>query len=55
MVKVSKQGKARIKRMTASERKALIKAAAMLADCECITPKRFDAIVRTARSAMVVC
>lgn len=48
MVKCSKAAKARIKRMSQAERKALIKAAYLLADNECISEKRFDAIARTA-------
>ena len=50
MVKVSKAGKARLKRMTAGDRKAILKAALLLADNECITSKRYEAIHRVARS-----
>jgi len=46
-MKLSKPAKARIKRMSASERKAMIKAAAMLADAELITSSRYAAIHRT--------
>ena len=46
-MKLSKQAKARIKRMNSSERKALIKASALLADCEIISSSRFAAIART--------
>jgi len=46
-LKLSKAAKARIKRMSASERKALVKAAQMLADAEIITSDRYAAIYRT--------
>lgn len=46
-MKLSKSAKARIKRASATERKQLIKAAAMLADYECITPERYVTIART--------
>jgi hypothetical protein len=46
-LKLSKAAKARIKRMSASERKAMVKAAAMLADAELITGARYSAIIRT--------
>jgi len=46
-MKLSKSAKARIKRMSASERKACVKAAFMLADCEMITAGRAQAIART--------
>jgi len=46
-MKLSKSAKARIKRMSASERKACVKAAFMLADAEMITPARAHAIART--------
>lgn len=36
--------------MTMAERKAVAKAATLLADCEAITPGRYDAIIRTLRS-----
>jgi len=46
-MKLSKQAKARIKRMSASEKKQLVKAASLLADEECISHKRWLAISRT--------
>ncbi len=46
MVKSSKASKARLKRLSASEKKAVIKAAILLADNECITEQRFRAIAR---------
>jgi len=49
-VKLGKGAKQRIKRMTVSERKAVAKAAMLLADCEAITPQRYEAIIRTLRS-----
>lgn len=45
-MKLSKGAKQRIKMMTASERKALAKSARILADSECITMKRADAVIR---------
>jgi len=48
MVKCSKASKQRIKRMSQAERKTLVKAASLLADNECISSKRYDAIARTA-------
>jgi hypothetical protein len=50
MVKVSKAGKARLKRMSAAERKAILKSAMLLADSELITSKRFEAIHRIYKS-----
>jgi hypothetical protein len=50
MVKVSKAGKARIKRMTKSEVVAILKAGRLLTDAEIITPARFVAIERTVLS-----
>ena len=50
MVKVSKASRARLKRMTAGERKAVIKAAGLLADNDCITSKRYAAIHRIVKS-----
>jgi len=47
MVKVSKAGKQRVKRMKASERGAVVKAAILLCDTELISSKRCDAIIRT--------
>ena len=46
-MKLSKAAKARIKRMSMQEKKAVIKAAALLADCECISNNRYMAIHRT--------
>lgn len=46
-MKLSKQAKARIKRMSSAEKKSLVKSAAFLADTECITHERFRAIERT--------
>jgi hypothetical protein len=51
-MKLSKAAKARIKRMTQAEKKALIKAAYMLADAEVITPGRAQAIHRTCKGSM---
>jgi hypothetical protein len=45
-MKLSKSAKSRIKMMTAAERKQLAKAAKVLAEAECITMKRGDAIIR---------
>ena len=47
LLKLSKAAKARIKRMTGAEKKALIKACALLADADCISDARFTAIRRT--------
>jgi ABC-type cobalamin/Fe3+-siderophores transport system ATPase subunit len=49
-MKLSKSAKARLKRMSSGERKAVIKAAALLADCEIISNQRFAAIHRTTKS-----
>jgi len=46
-VKLSKAAKARIKRMTQTERKMLMKAAMTLADAEVISMGRCEAVVRT--------
>jgi hypothetical protein len=46
-VKLSKSAKARIKRMSAADRKAMVKAATLLADAELITAARCAAIIRT--------
>ena len=51
-MKLSKGAKARIKRMSASERKSLLKAAALLADAEVISDSRFTAIRRTLHANM---
>ena len=45
-MKLSKGSKQRIKMMTAAERKSLAKCARTLAEAECITMKRADAIIR---------
>ena len=50
MVKVSKAGKARMKRMSSVDRKTIMKAAMLLADSELITSKRFEAIHRLNKS-----
>lgn len=42
--------KKRFKRMSGSERKAVLKAAELLADCEAITAGRYEAIRRTLKS-----
>lgn len=49
-MKLSKNAKARIKRMSATERKSMAKAAVLLADAEMITSARCAAILRTLRS-----
>jgi hypothetical protein len=46
-MKLSKCAKARIKRMTNAELKAVMKAAVLLADAEIISSSRCDAIMRT--------
>jgi hypothetical protein len=51
-MKLSKSAKARIKRMSSADKKALVKAANFLADVDCITAERAAAIARTCRSAM---
>lgn len=50
-MKLSKGAKSRIKMMTASEKKALAKAARLLAESECITMKRGEAIIRWANKS----
>jgi hypothetical protein len=47
-MKLSKGAKSRIKMMTATEKKSIAKAARTLAECECITMKRAEAIIREA-------
>lgn len=47
MVKASRSAKARVKRMSKAEIAAVRKAAMLLADCELITEKRYQAIMRT--------
>lgn len=51
-MKLSKSAKARIKRMSSADRKALVKSANFLADVDCITAERASAIARACRSAM---
>lgn len=50
-MKLSKTAKMRIKRMSAAEKKACVKAAFMLADAEMITSERAAAIARTCKNA----
>jgi len=50
MVKVSKAGKARLKRCNMAERKAVQKASMLLADMELLSNKRYDAIMRALKS-----
>lgn len=45
-MKISKGAKARLKLMSASDRKAVEKAARVLAEAECISSKRAFAIIR---------
>jgi len=45
-MKLSKAAKSRVKMATAAERKALCKAAKMLAEAEVITYKRAEALIR---------
>jgi len=45
-MKLSRGAKQRIKMLTQAERKSLAKCAKVLAECECITMKRADAIIR---------
>jgi hypothetical protein len=49
-MKLSKAAKARLKRMSMKEKSAVVKAAVLLADCECISNARYMAIHRTLRS-----
>jgi len=49
-VKLSKQAKKRFKRLNMSEKKAIAKAALLLADADAITPQRYEAIIRTLKS-----
>ena len=48
--KLSKSAKARIKRMSAAERKAVFKAATLLSDTEVITHHRWAAVARAISS-----
>jgi len=52
MTKLSKASKARIKRMSMTDKKAVLKAAALLADCEVITAGRYAAVHRMLKSCM---
>jgi hypothetical protein len=45
-MKLSKGAKLRLKMMTAAERKSVAKSARALAECECISMKRADTIIR---------
>jgi|TARA_R110000751_G_scaffold302626_1_gene416779 hypothetical protein len=47
-MKLSKGAKARVKMMTSAERKALCKAARLLAESEIITMKRAETLIRFA-------
>jgi len=49
-VKLSKAAKARVKRMSSSDRKALLKAALMLADNDIISSGRYSALDRLNKS-----
>jgi hypothetical protein len=49
-MKLSKSSKARIKRMSAADRKKLGAAARFLADYDCITAERAGAVLRTIKS-----
>jgi len=49
-LKLSKSAKARIKRMSMTEKKSMLKAASMLADAEAISNARFNAIRRVLES-----
>ena len=53
MVKVSKAGKARIKRMSAADRKKVESACVLLANTELISSARCAAIQRTVTAAML--
>lgn len=45
-MKLSKGAKARLKLMSAADRKSVAKSARVLAESECISMKRADAIIR---------
>ena len=45
-MKISKAAKARLRLMSASDRKAVEKAARVLADAECVSYARANAIIR---------
>ena len=49
-MKLSRSAKARIKRMSVAERKAVFKAAVLLSDCEVITHERWAAVSRAINS-----
>jgi hypothetical protein len=49
-MKLSKLSKARIKRMSSTERKQMVKAAQLLADNEVITHDRYMAMMRVCKS-----
>ena len=51
MAKASKSAKARLKRASVGEKSQIKKGARKLADYECITNKRYDAIVRALNQA----
>ena len=51
-MKLSKSAKARITRMSAADKKALVKSATFLPDVDCITADRAAAIARTVRNGM---
>jgi hypothetical protein len=51
LVKLSKSAKSRIKMMTQAEKKALCKAARLLAESETITMKRAEMIMRWCNKA----
>jgi hypothetical protein len=50
-MKLSKGCKARIKMMTAAEKKALAKCARTMAECEAISMKRAEAVIRWCNKA----
>ena len=50
MAKASKAAKARLKRMSMTDKAKIKKAAAMLADCELITSARYSAILRACKA-----
>ena len=50
-MKLSKSAKARIKRMSAADKKKLAAAARFLADYDCITAERAVAVMRTCNSS----
>lgn len=53
-MKLKKASKARIKRMNATDRKAILKAALILADAEIITSSRYMAVHRIVKSCQGV-